>query len=109
MKIRFLNWVNLCCFFFCIAIAIVDFCTGKIVTGIIEIAVGIFNLFVFLWAVSDWWKTSEKVKQIFIFTCSKCGYKFVPSFWRWIFVPHIFSIRYFKCDNCDHHSWMRRK
>lgn len=109
MKIRFLNWINLYCFLFCIAVAIVDFCTGAIVIGIIEIVIGIFNLFIFLWAVSYWWETSEKVKQKFIFTCSKCDHKFVPSFWRWIFVPHIFSIRYFKCDRCDRRSWMRRK
>lgn len=49
------------------------------------------------------------MKEKYTFTCPKCGHKFIPTFWRWFLVPHIFSKRYFRCDECGKLSWMRRK
>lgn len=109
MKIRFLNWINLFVFALDIFAALFGFMTGQIIMPILCIAAGLFNLYAFLYSVSLWWEKSEKVRNKFIFTCPKCTHKFVPNFWRWIFVPHIFSKRFFKCDMCGHYSWMRRK
>ena len=49
------------------------------------------------------------MKEKYTFTCPKCGHKFIPTFWRWFLVLHIFSKRYFRCDECGKLSWMRRK
>jgi ABC-type uncharacterized transport system permease subunit len=112
MKIRLVNWINLAVAIICFAAAIIGFCNSDVATivvAVFNIIAGSWNLFIFLHAVSVWWEKSEKVRHKFIFTCPKCDHKFVPSFWRWILVPHIFSKRYFKCDRCRHYSWMRRK
>ena len=109
MKIRLINWINLAVALLDFGVCIWCFTRNLIVVPILCLVAGAWNLFVFVHAVSVWWEKSEKVRHKFIFTCPKCDHKFVPSFWRWISVPHIFSKRYFKCDRCKHYSWMRRK
>ena len=51
------------------------------------------------------------MKEQYMFTCSKCGHKFIPTFWRWLIAPHndICGVRYFKCDNCGEQSWMKKE
>ena len=49
------------------------------------------------------------MEEKYTFTCSKCGHKFIPDFLRWFISPHIFSLRYFRCDKCGKLCWMRRK
>ena len=112
MKIRLVNWLNLAVACIDFAAAIFGFCAGRPINIVIAcfcLVAGVWNLFIFLHAVSVWWEKSEKVQQKFKFTCKHCSHKFVPTFWRWFLVPHICSRRYFKCDNCKVRSWMRRK
>ena len=40
-----------------------------------------------------------------IFTCDKCGEKFVPSLSAYILGPHTFRRRYLKCPYCGKRSW----
>lgn len=109
IKIHLINWINLLCFFVSFIFMIKCFLIGDIINGILEIIISICNLFIFLLAISKWWRDSKTVKQKFIFTCPQCEYQFVPNFWRWFFNPHIFSMRYFKCNKCGHRSLMKRK
>lgn len=90
-------------------LTVLCFITGAYFTGsTCLIGLG-FVTYAILDTIAFLWKYSPKVANKFIFTCPKCEHKFVPGFWRWISVPHIFSKRYFKCDRCRHYSWMRRK
>jgi len=40
-----------------------------------------------------------------IYTCEKCGEKFVPSLKAYILAPHTFKRRYLKCPHCGKKSW----
>ncbi len=44
-----------------------------------------------------------------IFTCDKCGEKFVPSLSAYILGPHTFLRRYLKCPHCGKRSWCRSR
>lgn len=109
IKIHLIHWINLCFFIITFVIAIKYFLIGDIINGILETMLSISNLFIFLLAISNWWRDSKTVNQKFVFTCPQCEYQFIPNFWRWFFVPHIFSMRYFKCNKCGRRSWMKRK
>lgn len=108
-KISVLNWLNLVVSIFGIIVGISSLVCGHITIGVLNIVAGLFNMFIFLNAVSNYWDLSDKVHAKFIFTCPRCGHTFVPTFWRWFFVPHIGSRRYFKCAACKKYSYMRRK
>lgn len=112
MKIRLVNWFNL--IFACLdfVVAILCFCTGRplsIVMACVCLVIGLWNIFMFLHAVSVWWEHSLKVANKFVFTCRHCEHQFIPTFWVWFFVPHIGSRRYLKCEKCRTRSFMRRK
>jgi DNA-directed RNA polymerase subunit RPC12/RpoP len=109
MRIKFLNWCNLGFAIVLQMLAILNFCAGNIVVGIFNVVVAGLNFFAFLVAVAVWWKYSPKISEKFVFTCSKCGHQFIPTFWTWFFVPHIGSRRYLKCEKCGKRTWMRRK
>ena len=109
MKLSKMTWFNTIVSAFCLFCGIYCICYGNILFGILDIVLAAANLYCVINYIAEWWETSEKIQKKFVFTCKKCDHKFVPSFWRWISVPHIFSMRYFKCDRCRHYSWMRRK
>ena len=109
MKIRLINWINL-------AVACIDFGVGiwgftrsLVIVPILCLLAGAWNLFVFLHAVSLWWEKSARIQAKYRFKCKYCGYNNMPSFWRWLFVPHIASKRYLKCEACGDRHFMRRK
>lgn len=109
MKIRWINWLNLCLVPLMIFYSILKFMSGDIVSGIVFIVIAVLNAYAFLIAVDNWWMYSKKVSDNFVFTCKHCGHQFIPSFWKWFFVPHIASRRYMKCEKCKKLSLMRRK
>ncbi len=109
MKIRLINYLNLILAIGLIPLAIANFILGNIWLGIFDLVASALNIFVFLYAISTWWMLSNKVSNKFIFTCTNCEHQFIPTFWTWFFVPHIFSKRYMKCEKCGKRSWMRRK
>ena len=109
MKIKALNWLNLSLAFILLFVAILNFEDGNIYTGIFDLFAAGINIYAFLLAAVNWWNTSTKVYKKFVFTCPKCEHQFIPTFWTWIFVPHIGSRRYMKCEKCHKISWMRRK
>lgn len=109
MKLSKMTWFNAIVAAFCLFCGIYCLCRGNILIGILDIILAVLNLYCVLSFIAAWWEKSNKVRHKFIFTCPKCDHKFVPNFWRWIFVPHLGSKRYFKCDRCKHYSWMKRK
>lgn len=91
------------------ALAIYNCIFGNIVEGIFNfVALGIV-VSVVLKEVAFWWETDLELRQKFTFKCKYCGHQFIPSFWTWLFVPHIASRRYMKCEKCKKLSLMRRK
>ena len=40
-----------------------------------------------------------------IYTCEKCGEKFVPTLTAYFWAPHTFKRRYLKCPHCGKKSW----
>lgn len=109
MKIRLVNWINLFVFVLDVFAAIFGFITGQVIMPILCIVAGVFNLYVFLSSVSLWWEKSARIQAKYRFKCKYCGYNNMPSFWRWLFVPHIGSKRYLKCEACGDRHFMRRK
>lgn len=109
MRIKFIHLVNLGLFLVCFVLACVNLSAGDIVIGIFDFVIAGLNLFSFLLAAENCWNYSPEVPKKFVFTCSKCGHQFIPSFWVWFFVPHLGSRRYLKCEKCGKRTWMRRK
>lgn len=109
MKLSKMTWFNATVAALCLFCGIYSLCRGNILMGILDIILAALNLYCVLNFIAMWWEKSDKVRHKFIFTCPKCDHKLVPNFWRWIFVPHLGSKRYFKCDRCRHYSWMKRK
>ena len=108
MKLNVLNLVNLFFFIFDIFVAIYSFISGQFILPILFVIAGIFNLYVFLYSVSLWWKTSKKIRDEYVFECKYCNFRFNPTFWQWFFVPHIGSKRYLKCKACGARSFMKK-
>lgn len=109
MKLSKMIWFNAVIAAFCLFSGIYCLCHGNILIGILDIALAAANIYCVLSYIAAWWETSEKVQQKFKFRCKYCGYYNVPSFWRWLFVPHIGSKRYLKCEACGERHFMRRK
>ena len=42
------------------------------------------------------------------YECSKCHYKYVPTFSQSIFSMHFGRTKYMKCPNCKKHSWQKK-
>lgn len=40
-----------------------------------------------------------------IYSCEKCGEKFVPTLTAYLLAPHTFKRRYLKCPHCGKKSW----
>ena len=40
-----------------------------------------------------------------IYTCEKCGEKFVPTLTAYVWAPHTIKRRYLKCPHCGKKSW----
>ncbi len=109
MKLSKMIWFNGVVTVFCLFCGIYCICCGNILLGILDIVLAVANIYCVFNYIADWWETSEKVQQKFKFKCRYCGYNNVPSFWRWLFVPHIASKRYLKCEACSDRHFMRRK
>lgn len=92
-----------------LAFAIYNCMSGDLVEGILNfVALGIV-VFTVLKEVAFWWKYDEALRKKFTFKCRYCGYEFTPSFWKWLFIPHIGSKRYFRCKACGDRHFMRRR
>jgi len=85
------------------------FVSGAYFTGsVVLIGLG-FVTYAILDTTAFLWKYDKKVQEKFTFRCKYCGFRFVPTFLQWLFVPHIGSKRYFKCGACGNRHFMRRK
>ena len=52
---------------------------------------------------------SIKIEQIAgYYKCSKCNYKYIPTYKGVFFAMHIGRTRYMKCPKCNNRSWNKK-
>lgn len=43
------------------------------------------------------------------YECKKCGHRFKPTLWAYIFGAHIGTTKYLKCPHCGKNSFCKRR
>lgn len=63
------------------------------------------SLFIVLLVAPFCWRIETKAGY---YQCSKCGYKYVPSYKASVFAMHMGLTKYMKCPECGKKSWQKK-
>ena len=96
---------------FCISVALLNILISAFVIekGALEVYIGIISIVItFLFMIITCLFLLKIEQRLGYHLCKNCGHKYIPTYKKLLFAPHIHLDRYMECPKCKKKSWHKK-